>query len=58
MPDLDEKTRTKIAFAEEVLAILAGERDWCADTLDLVSKAAVDYKLGRQDANGDFAVTR
>lgn len=57
MPDIDEKTRAKIAFADEVLALLAAEGDWSPDTLDEIAAAAYNRNLAHNDEEGMFAVT-
>ena len=57
MSDLDEKTRAKIAFADEVLATLAAEGDWSPATLDEIAAAAFNRNLAHTDDDGLFAVT-
>jgi hypothetical protein len=45
----------KIAFAEEVLAILCEEPDWSSDTLDRVADAAMAQDLAELNGDGYFA---
>lgn len=57
MPELDEKTRAKIAFADEVLAILESREEWSPATLDEIAAAAFNRNLAHTDDDGLFAVT-
>lgn len=58
MPDLDEKTRAKIAFAEAVLDILESREEWSAITLDEIAAAAFNRNLAHTSEDSLFAVTR
>lgn len=57
MSDLDEKTRAKIAFADEVLDILESREEWSATTLDEIAAAAFNRDLAHTGEDGLFAVT-
>ena len=57
MPELDEKTRAKIAFADEVLATLDAEVDWSPATIDENAAAAFNRNLAHTDDDGLYAVT-
>ena len=58
MPDIDEKTRAKIAFADEVLDILESREEWSAITLDEIAAAAFNRNLAHTAEDSLFAVTR
>jgi len=51
--------RRKLAeFGQTVLEILEDQKSWSADTLDAISDAACDMKLGRSDESSHFVYIR
>lgn len=45
-------------FAKEVLEILESDKDWSADTIDAIARAAHNLDLTQDDPEGHFKVRR